>query len=152
MTHRASQIIDAVVTALRASTTLGVPAANIFPYRTLSLADGHGELPAITVNVGEDSPAPDTGHFQTVGSQLDVITTAYVAGTSDEEVMRLAFAVRTEIHKALVVNTTFGLSFVLQLTYGGAAAPAKDSNSEMHFCAYEQRWQVVYWMSESDPS
>jgi hypothetical protein len=53
MTHRADQILDAVVERLAASTTLRV--SYILPHRSLSLSDDQGELPAVTVNMGEDT-------------------------------------------------------------------------------------------------
>lgn len=151
MTHRAEQILDAIASRLAASTTLNV--AEVFVHRSLSLAEDQGELPAVTVNMGEDSPADDyTLLGGEIGSQLAVMTSAYVLGTSEAAVKRELMRLRTEIHKAIDLTDALGLAFVVKLDYGGAAAPEIDSESEAIAGRLESRWLVTYILNPDDPS
>lgn len=151
MTHRAEQIIDAVVAALQSSTTLGVPSVSVYANRSLSLAEDQGEVPAICVDAADDSPAPEFDQFQKVASTLDLETTVYWTASNEDELKRLLFSVRREIHKAIVANSTLGLSFVLMIGYGGATKPVIDSTGEQIAGAYTSRWSVTYWMDPTDP-
>jgi hypothetical protein len=154
MTHRAEQIIDAVVSRLQAATAaLGIAPANIQAHRTLSLADVQGELPFVGVNFGEDNPAEEYNELGgEIGSALEVLTTTYVTGEDEPAVKRALLAARTESHKAINPDVTLGLAFVLKVEYGGAAAP--DINTDGESCAGSQecRWLVTYHMNPSDPS
>ncbi len=151
MTHRAEQIADALATALRASTNSAIPADSIYVHRTLSLAEDQGELPAITVNVGDDAPAPEFATMDQVASRLEVITTGYAIDESEEALKRKLFAMRSAVHAELVVNSALGLTFILALGYAGAPAPVIDSSTESFCGSYEWRWEIVYWMDEDDP-
>lgn len=153
MTHRADQIIEAVAAALAASTTLGIPSANIFQHRTLSLADDQGELPAATVNFGDDDPVSDTGtdNFAFIDSLLDITVTLYVAGDNEAAVKRDLLDKRRRVHTALMTDDTLGLSFCLGVRYGGATKPDLDATVERLVGAYETRWRVLYRQNITDP-
>lgn len=152
MTHRAEQIVDAVVTLLQASTTLGIPAPSVYPLRTFSLAEDQGELPAVCVNFGDDNPADDYRSLEDVASALEVITTSYVLADEEPDLKRALLDLRKEIHKAIVADSTLGLSFVLSIAYGGAAKPETDSFGERLAGSQDSRWIVTYSMNPADPS
>jgi hypothetical protein len=151
MPHRADQIVDAISERIAGSTTLNVAA--VFVHRSLSLSENQGELPAVTVNVGDDTPAEE--YFTLaglIGSQLAVLTSGYVLGTSEAAVKRELLRIRTEIHKAIKTTEVLGLPFVVKLDYGGAAAPELNSENEVIAGTQESRWLVTYVMNPDDPS
>lgn len=151
MTHRAEQIIDAVVLRLQASSSLGI--SNVFTLRSLSLAEDQGELPAVTVDFGDDTPAEEYSDLtDQVGSALEVLTTVYVVADDEPTVKQLLMAARTETHKAIDPNATLGLSFVLKVEYGGAGKPEIDTTTQQCAGSQESRWLVTYHMNISDPS
>lgn len=150
--HRAAQIIDAIVARLQASATLGVNPENVFSHRTLSLAEDQDELPAETVNFGEDEPAEFTMLDGTFSSTLDVLTKAYFVGDDESAVRQALLAMRTETHKAINLRQTLGLSFVMKVGYGGASAPEINTEGERCAGAQESRWPVTYFMDPADPS
>lgn len=153
MAHRAEQIIDAIVSRLRASATLGIASANVFEHRSLSLSDDQGEMPALTVNYGEDEAADEITMLDgTIGSLLEILTKAYVIGDDEVSVRRALLDVRTETHKAINLLQTLGLSFVVRVAYGGAAAPEIDTEGGRCIGAQESRWAVLYHLGPTDPS
>jgi hypothetical protein len=152
MSHRAEQVIDAVVALLQASTTLGVPSQSVYPLRTFSLAEDQGEIPAVCVNFGDDNPADDYQTLDDVASALEVFTTSYLLADEEPELKRSLLDVRKEIHKAIVADSTLGLSFVLSIAYGGAAAPERDATGERLAGSQVSRWIVTYSMNPNDPS
>lgn len=153
MSHRAAQIIDAIVTRLQSSTTLGVNAQNIFAHRTLSLAENQDELPAVTVNFGEDEPGEYTMLDGSFSSTLEIFTKAYVVGEDETAARQALLTIRAETHKAIDLRQTLGLSsFVLKVGYGGASAPELDTEGELCVGAQESHWLVTYFMNPADPS
>lgn len=154
MTHRADQIIDAIVSRLQASVTLGIALENVFAHRTLSLAEDQGELPAITVNFGDDVPNDEyTILSALIGSTLEVLTVAYLTGDNEHDLKRaLVAAARTETQKAINLRETLDLDFVIKVEYGGARAPELNAEAELMAGAQESRWLVTYQMNPDDPS
>jgi len=153
MTHRAEQVLDAIVTRLQASMTLGINSQNVFAHRTLSLAENQDELPAITVNSGNDSPAHDYDEMAgEIGSTLEIFTVVLLVGDDEPAVKRALYAARTEVHKAIDLNETLDLSFVLKVEYGGAEGPEIDSAGERAVGSQQSSWLVTYHMNPSDPS
>lgn len=151
--HRAEQIIDAIVTRLQASTTLGINAQNIFAHRTLSLAENQDELPAVTVNFGEDNPANDYDEMAgEIGSTLEVFTVPYLTSDDEPSLKVALLAARTEVHKAIDPTATLDLPFVLKVEYGGAVAPEADYTGELAAGSQQSRWLVTYHMNPDDPS
>lgn len=153
MSHRAAQIIDAIVARLRASATLGINPQNVFEHRTLSLAENQDELPALTVNGEEDSPANDYDEMAgEIGSTLEVLTTVLVVDDDEPSVKRALFTARTETHKAINLNESLSLDFVLKVEYGGAEGPQIDYVGERAVGSQQSRWLVTYHMHPDDPS
>lgn len=151
--HRAAQILDAIVARLRASTTLGINAQNIFPHRTLSLAEMQDELPAITVKFGDEEAAEQYTRLDgEIGRALSILTKAYVTGDDELTVTDELTAIRTETHKAINLLQTLGLSFVFKVGYGSAPAPEIDFEGERCAGSQESQWLVLYYLNPSDPS
>jgi hypothetical protein len=153
MTHRAEQIIDAVVVAIKAQPDLQVSASNIYAHRTLTLADDQGEMPAITVNAGDDAPASDQGsdNLSFIDSTLVLSIISYVIEDTEELVKQQLFDHRRRVHQAIMLDDTIGLSFVIACRYGGAAAPEMDATSERVAGSMESHWNIFYRMNFSDP-
>jgi hypothetical protein len=154
MTHRADQIIDAVATALQnASTALAIPAANIFSHRELSLSDEQGELPAATVNFGEDEPTSEFGadNLAYIDSVLAVTITTFAVGNDEASVRRTLMAQRRQVHVALMSDQELGLTFIIGPRYGGAAAPEINATTEKVIGSLETTWRYFYRMNITDP-
>jgi hypothetical protein len=151
--HRAAQIIDAVVARLQASATLGVNAENVFAHRTLTLAADQAEMPALTVNFGDDEPDDEyTSLDGEIGSALQVLTKAYVIGDTEQAVKRALLSIRAETHKAIDLTETLDLDFVIKVEYAGADAPEIDTDGESPVGAQIARWLITYLMNPDDPS
>lgn len=153
MSHRAEQIIDAVVALLQASPSIGVSPENIFAHRSLSLSEDQGEMPAITVNIGEDSPVSDQGNdnLAFIDSLLTVEIVGYFIAPDEADVKRELFRQRRYAHVALLADPTLGLPFVMGTQYGGASKPEIDSSTQQCAGSLEAPWRVPYRMNIADP-
>jgi hypothetical protein len=154
MAHRAEQIIDAIVAALRANaSSLRVPAASIFPHRSLSLSEDQGELPAIAVNFGDDDPASELGNdnLAFIDSLLSVSIIGYSVDPDEPSVRRALLNQRRYVHAALLADQSLGVGFVIATRYGGAGAPEFDSTTQKIAGSLESRWRVFYRMNITDP-
>lgn len=149
MTHRAQQIVDAVAAALAASSSVGA----VFTHRSYSLSEEDQELPATTVNVGEDQPLSELGASNV--AFLDSLLTLEVAhlarADSVEQLLTDLIAMRTAGHVALMADRSQGLNFVIDTRYGGAGAPDVDISTGPAG-QLVTRWQVHYRMNLTDPS
>lgn len=154
MTHRADQIIEAIVAAVRVQTSaLQVQADNVFSHRTLSLADDAGLLPAITVNFADDTPVSEFGadNVSFIDSVLGITIESFAVDPEEQAVRRALLNHRRFIHKALMADQALGLPFVIGTRYAGAAKPELDGTTELAAGALESRWAVHYRMNISDP-
>jgi|SRR5262245_3145611 len=151
--HRAEQILEEIVARMQASPTIGVAPECVFKHRTLSIGEKDGEIPANTVNAGDDDPAPEYTEINgEIGSQLEVLTTAYRTADDEALLKSLLFEARAEIQKAINPPQKLGLSFVLMVEYGGASAMETDAVGEVFAGKYESRWLITYHSDETDPN
>lgn len=148
MAHRAQQIVDAIASKLAANVNLR---AAVYTHRTLSLSEDERELPAITVNVGEDEPESEGAEqLNRITSALEAVIAAACVGDSEKEVIDSLLELRTQSHIALMADTSLGLAFVWQTEYAGASAPQLRQGERM--CGtLTMRWRVHYEMNISDP-
>lgn len=153
MTHRAEQIIDAIVALIKAQANLPVNAGNVYAHRTLSLADDQGEMPAITVNIGDDQPSNEGGtdNLAFIDSLLSVSIVGYAIESTEEEVKSQLMDQRRRVHQALMADDSLALPFVIATRYGGAAAPEMDATTERIAGSMESRWHISYRMNFTDP-
>jgi hypothetical protein len=149
MTHRAEQILDAAVAAIPAT------AQSVFKHRRDSLSDAEQELPATSVDEGDDQPLDDDGasNVSFIDSMLTVETTAF-ARESDEATLKAKLGeLRVINHKAMMgSDRTLGLTaFVIDVKYGGSDAPEIERAGEMFAGKQTSRWFVHYRMNITDP-
>ena len=144
MSHRAQQIIDKV--ALLLETQTGFPS---HVQHALTLGAENNELPAYAVFLGSESA--EEADYQTIGSELQLIVTAYAQGTTERLALNQLFDLRTQAHIALMANSTLGLSFVSRTLFGGADAPEILAGSFMNG-RQSTTWLVHYEMNITDPS
>jgi hypothetical protein len=152
MSHRAQQIVDAVVALLQANSILQ---ASVVSYRALTLSEFEGELPAVNVSVGADDPISEIGVTNTayVDSLLELLITAVAMGSSEDELLPQLQELRRQIHVALYGAGVDlgGLSFVMGLRYGGAEAPIVNIDGDRIGASLLTRWRVHYRMNFADP-
>lgn len=148
MTHRADQIIAAVAAAVQ--TQAGGSGVKVYTHRASSLAADQDELPAYSVDYGEDRPG-EILIAQVIRSQLEVLITAVVAGAVEEEVRTELLRLRREAHRAILSDATQGLAFVLDTQYGGAAPPEFQDDGDKYVGALTSAWLVHYEMQYTDP-
>lgn len=144
MTHRAEQVMDAVVTAVTGLTTTG---ANVFRGRE------HGErmdgnLPALLIHLGPDTPDEEESSFPRLYSELTVAIEAVLAAGADYEATLLK--IREEVTVALRSDYTLGLSFVQNTIEGRAEQPQPADEQGRRF-SYPMNWTVRYSRSWDDP-
>jgi hypothetical protein len=153
MSHRADQIVDRVVEILQDFPDLDIPSQNIFAHRTLSLSEEDGELPAATVNEGEDSPVSEIGtdNLAFIDSVLAIAVRTLARARTEAEIRRVLGDHRRFVHKALMVDQSLGLPFVIGIRYGGATAAEIDTESELASGARTSIWGVHYRMNITDP-
>lgn len=149
MTHRADQIISAIVSAIDAR--MKPKGVHVFEHRRDSLDEDQDELPAYSVDFGEDNPADvdETGGY--FDSLLTVPVTGVVALPIEEEAKAEALDLRRQAAIAICADRTLGLSFVINTMYGGADAPVVDASSGLYVVEYTSIWTVYYRMNISDP-
>lgn len=148
MTHRADQILDAAVAAIES--VVGGAGVKVYKHRRLSLGVDQDELPAISVDFGEDAPAADL-NTQFIDSTLTLEVTGVVYGYEEAEVKAALLKLRREAHQALMADDTLGLAFVFTTFYGGAEAPEIDADGEYVIGKLTAPWRVQYRMNRSDP-
>jgi len=148
VTHRAAAIIDAAAALIRARVEpLGI---HVYTHRRHSLNPGQDEMPAISVDMGEDIPGPEsTSSFD---SLLNLEITGVAALPTEPEVTAEIIRLREEAHIALRADVTLGLPYVVNTLYGGAARPTEtESEGELVVRALTSVWIVYYQMSKTDP-
>lgn len=151
MTHRAAQIIDAVTQAVSVHVPSGVRA---YSHRRLTLSGDYDELPAITVDFGEDQPVDGPGSSELEGlivSLLTVNVTAIVADPDEHQLRRRLLELRADVHRALMSNLDLGLAFVLDTHYGGASPPEFDVAGDQLVGELTSQWGVRYEMQLDNP-
>lgn len=150
MAHPVQRIVEAITTRLQAA----IPeyATRIYKYRTASLNDMDGELPAIVIRAGGDDPLAGASDFNNLGSLLTVFVAVTEQGVVEEEVVNALLDLRVRIHSALMVPHALGLSYVIEVGYAGAADLREDSNGEQFVKELTTRWQVAYRMNRIDPT
>lgn len=153
MPHRALQIIDDLAAALAANTSLG---ADVFKHRRLTLNLEEGELPAVSVRMGDDDPAGPAGvdNMAFIDSLLVVAVDALVQipGGDESAVIDALLELRRQIHITLQSDITQGLSFVSDTRYGGAAEPTISTDGSHLAGLLTSRWVIRYRMNQADPA
>jgi hypothetical protein len=147
VSHRAEQIIQRIRTLLEAQ--VEYDGVHVYAHRRLSLAEDQDELPAISVDFGQDSPVEE--NIQFIDSLLTVAVTSIVAAAEEDTVKAELLELRRQIHIALMEDVTLGLPFVISTSYGGAEPPAFDLRGEFIVGALATPWNVYYRMLLADP-
>lgn len=151
MTHRALQVVDAIKASLLASSTLE---ASVYRNRSTPLSWEDAELPAVAVNLAEDTPVDEdgAGNIAFLDSLVTVSVMAVTSATTEDELVEELSRLRAEVHMAVMADRTQGLAFVQATRYGGASAPEIDTAGSRYAGRQESRWVVLYRMSVTDPN
>jgi hypothetical protein len=147
VTHRADQVIDAIV-ALMPSTSTN------FKHRVLSLSSEEGDTPARSVRMGEDEPVDEDGmdNFTFIDSRLTVEIDHKLEDPDEQTALERLLEMRRGTHVALMADDTLGLSFVIGTYYGGADAPQRDAEKSLVAGVITSRWFVHYRSNKADPA
>lgn len=141
--------MDAIAEAIRAR--VESKGWHVFMHRRLSLDATQDQLPAITVDFGEDQPA-DSQLLDSLGSALSVMTTCRAVEAEESALRSLLLDMRVECHRGVMADRRQGLSFVVSTFYGGASAPEIDPEGEAFSGGLTSTWLVQYRMSLTDPT
>lgn len=147
MTHRADQIIDAVAALIE--TQVQPSGVKVYTHRRFSLAADQDELPAISVDYGEDTAVTHIAHA--IDSLLNLEITGVVAASEEADVRAELLRLRREVHKAVMADETQGLAFVVTTTYAGAATPELNVDGGNVVGELTSSWAIYYRMDPSDP-
>lgn len=150
MSHRAEQIIDAIANAIGSFSGY---TGEVYKHRAQSLAHEQAELPATSVDFGEDSSVEDDGasNLSFLDSLLTVETTIFVSEAEESDARTKLLDMRRSIHRALMADRSLGLVFVIDTRYGGADAPEINAETESMIGRLACRWAVHYRMNITDP-
>jgi hypothetical protein len=148
MSHRADQILEAVAAAVLQQ--VQAEGVKVFTHRRLTLQDDQDELPAISVDFGEDVPAREE-NTQFIDSILNVEVTGCVAAEDEVELRQMMLHLRRQAHVAITADETLGLSFVVNAAYGGAQAPEVDVGGDPLIGTLTAPWLFYYRMNRDDP-
>jgi hypothetical protein len=147
--HRAAQIIEAIVPIVQARVTeLGV---KVYAHRRLSLDPTQDELPAISIDYGEDRRLEGSS-LQAFDSVLSIEASAIVIGTEEASIRTQLLDLREQIHIAIMADPRLGLPEVVIATVpGDVIAPIIDVEGELLAGELTTTWHVRYRMNLSDP-
>ncbi len=151
MTHRADQIIDAVVDAIKSFVPSNI---KVYPHRRMSLIDDQDELPAISVDYGEDEPIGDDGSEfldGNIASLLTVNVTGLASEIEESLLRRSLLELRAHVHVAVKRNKDLGLPFVLDTHYGGANQPDVNVDGDTLIGELTSVWGVRYERNLNTP-
>jgi hypothetical protein len=144
--HKVQQILEAAAAVCIANTNL---VALVEVNRIRSLAEEEQELPALTINYGPDAP-DESETFESLGSAIEIVTTAYCAGDTEQEVLASLLQMRSQVHVSLMADMSLGLPFLWEIRYGGADAPLV-VQGERTLGSLTCRWNARYQMDNDDP-
>ena len=150
MTHRADQIIDAIASYVKAYSPSTV---EVHTHRRLSLSCDE-ELPAISIDFGEDTPFAGDGSSMldgTIESLLTVNVTAVASDVEERALRKKLLEMRTHVHRAIKTVRKLELEFVTGTLYGGALAPEVDVSGDAIIGELTSQWGVIYEMDEDNP-
>jgi hypothetical protein len=150
MSHRALEIIDGIAASLRANASLG---AVVLPHRALTMDMDEGELPAVSVYMGDDSPVTEAGveNFTFIDSLLEVVVDVHDRAADEPALVAQLAELRRQVHIALQADITQGLAYVSDTRYGGASRPQISTDGEFMAGSLSSRWIVRYRMNAADP-
>lgn len=148
MTHRAEQVLDAVASLVRAR--VEASGVKVYTHRRLTLDPEQDDLPAISIDYGEDRRA-ESQYVDQIDSVLEVQCTAVVVDPEEKPLRQKLLELRREIHQAVMADTRLGLEFVVTTAYGGASAPAVEADGEQLVGELQSTWLVAYSTSTTDP-
>jgi hypothetical protein len=151
VSHRAEQIVDAVASLVTAR--VQPTGVHVFTHRRLSLDPEQDEMPAISVDYGEDSRA-DGQTTRMIDSVLSVEVTAVVSEKDEYDCRTRLLALRREIHRAVMADQRLGFGaqgFVVTTSYGGASAPQLAASGRTIDGEIVTTWLVHYRMELTDP-
>lgn len=151
MTHRANQIVDAAVAAIR--NQVQAAGTKVFAMRTLSLADDQDELPAIVVDFGSDEPIGENGasNLAFFDSLLTLEITGATTADDEPELKAALLELRRQAHIAMRAAPQFGLAFVVDTLPGPTDAPEVEAGGDRLAGALSSAWQIYYRMNLNDP-
>jgi hypothetical protein len=124
--------------------------AKVFKHYRFKLDEEQDELPAISIDYGEDSPAGGT--LNEYESVLAVECIAAASGVTGEELHEILMELRAEVHAALRADPTLGLAFVITTEYGQVDKPEVSDRGEKLCGACLARWLVTYNLDFSNPN
>jgi len=109
------------------------------------------ETPCVSVEIGPDNPAdPDGAQLSNFTDSMQVIYVDLYDQHNDAEAMiRVAYQ-RALCHRAIMVDYTLGLAFVVQTHYGGSAEPVADDESGLPGWTMRVPFTVHYRFNDDD--
>jgi len=144
MTHRAEQIMQAVVAAVTGLATSG---NNVHRGREYALPS-NSKLPALLVYMGSDEPLRDDSAWPRMYSDLNVEVA--IARSIEPNYEAQLLASRAEVTQALRADYTLGLPFVQEIQERAADEPDYEGDPP-RVVFYRLPWAVRYWRPWDDP-
>ena len=138
MTTRIETLLDTLVTTLEADAN--IVSGSVHRARVEPLADN--ELPAYNIEIGADTPlnplGPDNTQFIDWAQQIFIDCYAKSTAVNIDSIF---LDMRRNIHRALMVDHTQGLNFVMTTIPAGADEPVLDASGEQKSMTYRTAWE-----------
>lgn len=142
MTHRAENIMDAVVTTLTGLTTTDtrVERGRIYSVET---------APALTIEMGQDFVDREASDFVNANRQLVVKIIAYVKANSEPD--SVLNTIREEVYNALIADRTLGATAgVIDIWLDSDDEPELSGESDQAIAKQQLNYVVKYRHSYTD--
>ena len=144
MSHRAEQIMQAVVTTLTGLATTGGRV-----YRGRSNPTPEGDANALLVWQGPDDIIEEMSD-----EQIDSELTVYIDAQAREisaQIDTTMNQIRLEVTRALAASETLGLAFVQGIQEEGTDEPGVSGDGDRPIAGMRMTWVVLYRYTRTDP-
>ena len=133
MTTAVEQLIDALVTTLEASPN--ITAGSVYRSRVAPFSDT--ELPAYSIEIGQDVPMSDLGpdNVAFIDWEQAIFIDCYAKSVATN-IDAIFLTMRNYVHVALMADYKQGVSFVITTIPAGAEEPVLDDSGEQKTMVY----------------
>jgi hypothetical protein len=137
MATRIEQLIDALVTVLENDPAIISGSV----HRTRVEAFSDTELPAYSIEIGQDIPLGELGpdNVAFIDWQQSIFIDCYAKSVVDN-IDSIFLTMRNNVHRSLMADYTQGLNFVMTTIPDGADEPILDDSGEQKTSVYRTSW------------
>jgi hypothetical protein len=126
-------------------------ADRVYLNRTVALSEEQSDLTGVAIRQGADEPFDDASTFDRMGMSLAVEVSFLDTSNDEGALVATLNELRRRLHRRLIARDALGLSFVMVIAFGGAAAPVSNNAASTVAIELLTRWSVLYTMDRFNP-